>query len=201
MSERGTLWILCGLARSGKSTYCEKWQQFRDDETLQRYINNALDITVEDWNPKPRVVLCMDKLRLALYGTRYNGFCEGLISWLKPALLRMFLDAGYDVMSDGTNTTVSSLKKLFAIDPGAKVVFLNTSPEICKQRAKDTGQSDLDVIIDRMYNNLKEMWEEYSLDMSYGYNDLEFDMNDTEEWNKIFDRIRAEVTPTEHRIV
>jgi hypothetical protein len=197
--NRGGLTIACGCARAGKTTFAKKWQSYEDHETLNEMYNRRI-FDHPSLFLNPRVVVCMDKFRLALYGTRYNGYLEGLVSFLKPVILNWLLDSGYDVYSDGTNTTASSLKRLFQLDPNAKVVFFDTEPQICKERAAQTNQSDLVPIIDRMYNNLKQMWNNYCPTYNFGMN-KEFDLHDLDEWQRVFNKIRNEVKYEEPRIV
>lgn len=127
----GKLICCVGATRSGKSTYCKEWVM-----------------------EKPgRVIVCADKIRLSLTGDRFNSFSEPFISAIKQVMIRTLLH-DFDVIIDGTHTSIGSLKQVLQIDKNAEFLIFDTPPEVCKQRAKDTGQEDLYPVIDRMWKQL-----------------------------------------------
>ena len=60
----------------------------------------------------------------------------------------------HDVISDGTSTTKGSIIALLNIDIEADYYRMDTSVEVCCDRAVKTGQSDLIPVIERMGRQL-----------------------------------------------
>lgn len=127
----GKLIVLCGMARAGKSTYCKQF----------------------DNKPKT-VVVNSDQIRLALHGQRYNRLAEPTIHAITKVMVISLFNQGYICVIDETNTTISSIRQWLEIDSDAEFIYIDTSMEVCLQRAKDTGQEDLLKIIPKMYENL-----------------------------------------------
>lgn len=148
---RGICIIGVGTARSGKSTWSNRWVKQHPG----------------------RVILCSDDIRLAL-GHRYNSHIELHVSAIKHTMLEALLSRGHDVFVDGTHTTITSIKNILAVEPDAILEFF-PSLEIIgggmwpsfvqeyKQRALDTQQPDLLKVIDQMAFQLvttKKEWQE-----------------------------------------
>lgn len=130
------LYYTIGLPRSGKSTICTEWAK----------------------KAPMRAIVCSDNIRLALTGKRYEPLAETMVFATKHIMIRSLLDRGFDVVVDGTHSTEISIQRILEIDINAIHVIVDTPPEVCKQRAIDSGHSDLaDGIIDRIYNNLKQI--------------------------------------------
>jgi len=72
-------------------------------------------------------------------------------------MIRTLLEQGYDVMVDGTHTTVPSITRLLEIDPDAQFHFVNTDKNVCIQRARATNQEDLVKVILRHYHNVQQL--------------------------------------------
>lgn len=142
---RGQLHFTIGLARSGKSTFCSKWVCQQPRECIEGFIH-------------PRVVVCADNIRLAVTGQRYNRHAESTVFMIKNYMIESLLSRGHDVIVDGTHSTISSVQRLLEIDPNAQYHLINTSAEVCKQRAIATNQEDLIPVIDRHAGQLK-VWE------------------------------------------
>lgn len=141
--------IICGLARSGKSTLANKWVHY--EITIR---NNSFQYNPEPYYiDSPRVVLCCDDLRLAM-GARWNGWIENYIHAIQETQIRAFLRRGYSVLVDETHTTLSSIKKMLILDPNADFLIVDTSKEICIQRAIDSKMPDLIPVIERMDEQL-----------------------------------------------
>lgn len=138
----GQLHFTIGLPRSGKTTYCKEWAN----------------------QEKGRVVVNADSIRLALSGDRYNSLCEPQVHATKLVMIRSLLLYGYDVMVDGTHTTKRSIIELLNIDPmehfgideNVYPHVVETHPDVCILRAKETGQDDLIPVIYKMVDNLHE---------------------------------------------
>lgn len=151
----GKLYFLIGLARSGKSTFAQKWLNQEID-----IVDNSLFITksknfMTHRIYTPRTIVCADDIRLSL-GHRWNGHIEPFVNAIKLTMIKTLLYK-HDVLVDGTHTTTKSILELLNIDRDALPFVIYTNPQICKQRAKETNQEDLYPIIDRMYFQLLEM--------------------------------------------
>ena len=151
----GKLYFLIGLARSGKSTFAQKWLNQEID-----IVDNSLFITksknfMTHRIYTPRTIVCADDIRLSL-GHRWNGHVEPFVNAIKLTMIKTLLYK-HDVLVDGTHTTTKSILELLNIDRDALTFVIYTNPQICKQRAKETNQEDLYPIIDRMYFQLLEM--------------------------------------------
>jgi len=113
------------------------------------------DVECVDEIANPRVVVCRDTIRLAM-GHRWNSYVESHVNAVAETMTRALLYE-HDVLLDETNTTKSSVMKNFLLDPDADYHFVDTSPDICKSRARTTNQEDLFPVIDRMYDNLARL--------------------------------------------
>ena len=144
MSDR--LYMMIGLARSGKSTLSRRW------------LNREIDFTIDgstvasQFNLEPRVVVCADEWRLAL-GHRYNSYLEPMIHPQVRIAVRALLHT-HNVLIDETNTNRMSIIQWLEEDIDAIPVFVNTLPSLCKERALKSNQPDLVPVIDRMAINL-----------------------------------------------
>lgn len=112
---KATLTIMCGLPRSGKSTWIEN-------------------------NKDNKVVVSNDWIRENILGTTYSDKANAIVWSIADATLRIILSQGTDVIYDGIHLTKSVRK--FHIDLarqcGAKVkiVVLKTPLEVCLERNK-----------------------------------------------------------------
>jgi predicted kinase len=122
-----------GLPRSGKSTFSKRWKA----------------------EHKNGVVLSGDSFRLAIYDKRFQVVGEEFVRASIITATRALLLSGYDVLIDETNTSISNIKSILAIDKNAKAYFFKTDLETCINRARDCGFYDLIPSIYRMYNNLQ----------------------------------------------
>ena len=136
------LYFLIGLPRSGKSTLANQWARY----FISFMPNGVIDDT--SYDSTPRVVVCADDIRYAC-GHRWNGYVEPYINATKLIMIRSLLRK-HDVLVDGTHTTSKSIMELLTINRHAIPYFVNTKPDICKQRAKESNQDDLLPVIDRM---------------------------------------------------
>lgn len=130
------LYFMMGMARSGKSTYVNKWIK-------------------EDSN---RVVVSSDDIRYAMHGNRYSSFAETMVFSVKHIMIRALLRRGMTVLVDGTHTSKISIERILEIDSTAKPILINTPKEICIERALLTNQADLIPTIERQNKNLQEIF-------------------------------------------
>lgn len=160
--QPGNLFFLIGAARSGKSTICNKWINYDyniQDGLLIQYTYTARVNKMMANIIRPRVVVCADDIRMSL-GHRYNSAMEQFVHAIKITMIKSLLSRGHDVLVDGTHTTEQSIKQLFEIDPSAQYGMVPTSKEECYTRAKVTNQEDLYPVIDRMFDNLRNLGTE-----------------------------------------
>lgn len=141
------LWFTVGLPRSGKSTICKEWLSYDSSN-----IDNSWSANVGN---HPRVVVCADDIRLSM-GHRWNSYVEDFVQATKLIMIRTLLKK-HDVIVDGTHTTKNSIIQLLNINPNAKPILIRTPPSVCIERAKSTGQDDLESVIWRMVDNLENL--------------------------------------------
>lgn len=171
------LTALCGLCRSGKSTFSRKWEDEKDPDGLTRLVLNC------------------DQVRLALHGHRWIGKAEPMVHATYGVMINtLLLNPKLRILLDDTHTTVASIRNVLNLDPNAEFIYIPCTPEVARKRAIDTNQSDLIPVIDRMYDNLLKLYdygiEKNSLDdyQSKYINWLEFGIQ-----TRSIPKIRAEV--------
>ena len=148
----GSLFILQGLARSGKSTIAKKWVNFEVDIKDGKLIERKIPGKKTDEDELPRVIVCADDIRLT-FGFRYNWRFEDYVNAIKNTMIRTLLQK-HDVINDGTSTTKGSIIALLNIDINADYYRMDTSVEECCRRAVATNQDDLIPVIERMGKQL-----------------------------------------------
>lgn len=126
-----------GIARCGKSTYCDKWALTEGNRTI----------------------VSGDDIRLAMHGERFNRDAEPMVWAIHTYMIKALLLRGFDVIIDGTNTTEKSIHRILSIKPDARYILIDTPIEECKRRASASGQGDLvtDGVIDRQSAQLEAL--------------------------------------------
>lgn len=124
--------LICmmGLPRSGKTTIVKE--------------------LMNEWHAP---VVRRDDIRLALHGNRYIGVAEPFVKAISDVMIRsLFLSGHQTVICDETN--YSRAARDYHKSPDYRTVFyeITTSPEICCERARATGQNDLVSVINAMYD-------------------------------------------------
>ena len=130
-----TLKIMCGLPRSGKSSWIEN-------------------------NKTNEVVLSADNLRYLVYNQRFWNDGEPLMWSLHSVILKMLLQQGNDIIIDETNTTPKRRQPIIKIakDHGYTVecVYITTPKEACLERAIKLNDDIIQPVIERMSNEFIE---------------------------------------------
>jgi predicted kinase len=133
-----TLISMMGLPRSGKSTITAK---------LRRKLGAP--------------VVNADAVRLALHGQRYAGVAEPFVFAIRECMVRSLFGAGHDVVIyDETNYSRATRDRMRSKDWDNVYLLVDTSPEICKERAIATEQPDLLPVIDSMFARYQPLGED-----------------------------------------
>lgn len=150
---KGKLFFLQGRPRSGKGVWSQMW--LRHDITLPAQYYDVLKT--------PRVVICGDDYREALYGRHYQIEAEGFVFACMDVSARAQLNAGRDVLIDETCSTEATLLRYLRLDINATPIWIDTPEEVCIQRAIDTNKPYLIEPIKRIGRQLeylKKHWDE-----------------------------------------
>ncbi len=137
--NRGKLYFLIGLPRSGKSVYADIWAK----------------------HAPQRVVIGGDDFRIGLHGHEYLRTSEGLVFGVMDAAIRALLYRGYDVLVDETCTTEATLLRYLLIDLNATPIILDTPVNICIERAREGGKEHLVPCIVSMDKQKQELLRDW----------------------------------------
>jgi hypothetical protein len=176
------LFFCVGLARSGKDTFIQKWLRERENDEIRQVVH-------------------ADSIRLAL-GHRYNSCVEGLVYEFKKIWIRSLLKIdNVHVIVNGTHTSEKSIKEILQIDINAQPILIPTTPEICIERAKATGQPDLERPITRMAENLEALVKIYTRTTILTFYDFKWERDVIQEnVEKAVNNIRKYAKPEKHCI-
>lgn len=134
------LLVMVGLPRSGKTTIAKQFMRFFSAS-----------------------IVSPDAYRLSLHGEYFNKQAEGMV-WasVRLAVNAMFYGGPSVVVADATNTTKN--RREFWRDHEfdgslyeTKFVPVDTTAEVCIQRAREEDREDLVHVIDRMANNFQPL--------------------------------------------
>lgn len=169
-------------ARSGKSTWAKLWERYQDPQTLAGKFPRT----------SPRVRVNADELRLAMHGCRYNGIMERLVHPFNEIIIDKYLNMGYDTLIDETSCSEYSIRKILAIREDATPIYIKASKEECYERARSSNQEDLIElgVIDRMFRNLRDTWNKYSIGVDGTEYRKPFEDATPEDFEFIVDQIR-----------
>lgn len=123
MAELG---ITMGLPRSGKSSFCKELMQ------------------------AGYVIICPDKVRLALHGQRSQPLSERFVWASVELMVRALLMQGHKVIVDATHTRHKSravwTRMAKDFDIKLDIYWMNTPKEVCLERNVGDGSVPEDVI-------------------------------------------------------
>jgi tRNA uridine 5-carbamoylmethylation protein Kti12 len=128
--SKPTLIAMKGLPRSGKSTIVADLSDAFQAPIVRR-----------------------DAIRLALHGLRFKAEAEPMVKAMSLYMIRALFLAGHEhVICDETNFSRAARKSLESPEWDILYYEVNTSPDVCKERAIATGQPDLIPVIDEMWS-------------------------------------------------
>jgi len=133
MKNEAMMTIMCGLPRSGKSSWVER-------------------------NRANAVVINPDTIRSMIFGHQFHAYAEDHVWALAKSMVRILLPQGKSVIIDATNTTYSRRKIWEDIaeenEAIVQIVWFRTSLAVCQARsaASEDGQVVPDDVIYRMAN-------------------------------------------------
>lgn len=138
MASKPLLIAMMGLPRSGKSTIVKDLAGLFGAPIVRR-----------------------DAIRLALHGQRFALDAEPMVKAMSLYMIKSLFIAGHDVViCDETNYSRAARNALKSPEWETTFYEVKTSPEVCKERAVATGQSDLLPIIDEMYSRYEPLGED-----------------------------------------
>ena len=121
MQKQLTVTLMCGLARSGKSTWIKK--------------HKGNDVVVSP-----------DKIRKEIFGHQFYQNAEDFIWAFSLAMAKLLLEQNKSIIIDATNTTSWSRQKWIDIAHQykaiVKIIYIKTSFEICKKRNKTCSKEE-----------------------------------------------------------
>lgn len=108
-----SLMLMCGLARSGKSTWIRK--NFKND-----------------------VVVCPDRIRKLIFGHQFHKDAEDFVWAFAKGMTKLILEQGKNVIIDATNLNSFTRHEWYKIakdyDAKITVIWVKTSLKECKRR-------------------------------------------------------------------
>lgn len=137
--------IMCGIPRSGKSTYADKYYS--------------------DYN-----IVCADDIRLAL-GTQFDRRLEKIVWSIHDAQLGALLIRGRNVVIDATNITSKLIYSYYMQanhnDYSVEIIMMNTPKSVCLER--NTGDGSVpDSVINTMHEKFLTLVREMKLLKDFG---------------------------------
>lgn len=129
---------MMGLPRSGKSTI-------------------VAELTKQLGAP----IVRRDAIRLALHGQRFASDAEPMVKVFSNYMITSLALAGHNIIIvDETNYSRAARNSIRALGYETFFYHVDTSPEVCKERAIATDQADLIPIIDSMFARYEPLGED-----------------------------------------
>lgn len=139
--QRRELICTVGLPRSGKST-------------------RAMALSIDLRAP----IVERDAIRLAVHGQAYIELAEPLIKYLDDVFIKTLFNTGYTtVIVDETNYSKEARRRRLSPDWDTSFLVVDTSPEVCIERAILTGQDYLVPVIMEMSNRFEPLTPEETI--------------------------------------
>lgn len=116
-------------------------------------------------------VVRKDDIRLALHGLRYESLAEDFVRAIAKVMVRsLFLSGSPVIIADETHYSRAARDHMR--DKAWDTVFyeVETSPDVCKERAVATNQADLIPVIDSMYARFEPLGDDeqrYKLNVTF----------------------------------
>jgi predicted kinase len=139
---------MCGLPRSGKSTWIKK-------------------------NAKDYVVISPDRIRKLIFGHQFHNDAEEFVWAYAKGMAKLLLEQGKNVLIDATNLNYPTRAQWYAIaftyDTQIKIVWLKTSLKECKDRNANSpeGEKLPEGVLDRMASIFVNPTEDVSIKEAY----------------------------------
>lgn len=133
------LFWLCGLPRSGKTTYAKQWVKEKGN----------------------RIIISGDSIRKAIHNKDFVFESEGLVFSIIDIIARAYLNDGYEVLIDETATSEETVKRYLKIDIKAQPIFINCDLATCILRAKESNKEYLIPTINRLDKQLKKLLKNF----------------------------------------
>lgn len=150
MATTSKVIAMMGLPRSGKSTI-------------------VADLAMRLGAP----IVRRDAIRLALHGQRFASAAEPMVKVFSNYMITSLALAGHDaIIVDETNYSRAARNSIRALGYETYFYHVNTSPEVCKERAIATDQADLIPIIDSMFARYEPLGEDEKVFMGWRANPL-----------------------------
>jgi predicted kinase len=115
------LTLMCGPARSGKSTWIKE-------------------------NAKDDVIVCPDRIRKLIFGHQFHRDAEDFVWAYAKGMAKLILEQGKNVLIDATNLNYSTREQWYriALDYKAniRVVWVKTSLKECKERNRKSPEGE-----------------------------------------------------------
>lgn len=139
-----TIKIMCGLPRSGKSTWIKN-------------------------NKTNEVIISADDIRYLVYGQRYWQDGESLMWSIRKIILEYMMKQGLDIIIDETNITKESRKSIIKLAKKYNYYIIGNIIEgvqinTCINRAIESNQFNLIPVINRMAEQFQLLEKEEGFD-------------------------------------
>lgn len=154
---RPSMFIMCGLARSGKSTWVRK-------------------------HAKNNIVICPDIIRKEIFGHQFHAPANSIVFSFAEAMARLILKQGKSIIIDCTNITHEARQKWYTIgvncDAKITVVwtFADPSPlknlQIIQERNKNSPVEEQ--VPEYVLQNMSSSFEEPSCENISSYKLIKF---------------------------
>ena len=137
MENKPILTMMCGLPRSGKSTWVRK-------------------------NKGDAIIICPDEIRLEIFGVQFYSGVEHFVWGFTIGMANLMLKQGKDIIIDATNINFKQRQTWLTLASKycdkVKIVWFDTPLSICKNRSENSDSNNKvpPEIIDRMFGDFEQ---------------------------------------------